>query len=121
MTSNGLSQKPSEKLELVQKARLGPGHDSEATVLNRCVPYSDSGLSWEADPRHAGLAVAELELQAVRPQTGPDGAKPNAPQWPRGNGASQTESTSQRVSKSGIPSIRPTRHRVCLQGVQPRS
>ena len=31
------SQKLNEKLELVQKARLGPGYDSEATVLNRCV------------------------------------------------------------------------------------
>ena len=32
-----LSQKLNEKLDLVQKARLGPGHHSEATVLNRCV------------------------------------------------------------------------------------
>ena len=32
-----LSQKLNEKLELVQKARLGPGYDNEATVLNRCV------------------------------------------------------------------------------------
>ena len=35
-----------EKLELVQKARLGLGYDSEATMLNRCVTYSDSGLTW---------------------------------------------------------------------------
>ena len=28
-----------EKLELVQKARLGLGYDSEATVLNRCVVF----------------------------------------------------------------------------------
>ena len=40
--------------------------------------YSDSGLTWEADPRHAELAVAELGLQAVRPQTSPGGAKPSA-------------------------------------------
>ena len=51
-----LSQKPNEKLELVQKARLGPGYDNEATVLNRCVTYSDFGLTWEANPRHAELA-----------------------------------------------------------------
>ena len=30
-------------------------------------------------PRHAELAVAELGLGAARPQTSPDGAKPNAP------------------------------------------
>ena len=74
-----LSQKLNEKLELVQKARLGPGYDSEATVLNRCTVYNDSGLTWEADPRHAELAVAELGLQSARPQTSPDGAKPSTP------------------------------------------
>ena len=61
-----LSLKLNEKLELVQKARLGPGYDSEATVLNRCVTYSDPGLAWEADPRHTELAVAELGLQESR-------------------------------------------------------
>ena len=70
-----LIQKLNEKLELVQKARLG-----EATVLNRCVGHSESGLTREADPRHAELAVAELGLQATRPQTSPGGAKPSAPQ-----------------------------------------
>ena len=74
-----LSLKLNEKLELVQKARLGPDYDSEATVLNRCVIYNDSGLAWEAAPRHAKLAVAELGLQAARPQTSPGGAKPSAP------------------------------------------
>ena len=72
-----LSQMRNEKLELVQKARLGPGYDSDATVLNRCVTYSDSGLTWEADPRHAELAAAELGLQSARPQTSPGGAKPS--------------------------------------------
>ena len=61
---------------VVQKARLG--YDNEATVLKRCV-YGNSGLTWEADPRHAELAVAEFGLQAARPQTSPGGAKPNAP------------------------------------------
>ena len=70
------SQNLNEKLELLQKARLGPGHDSEATVLNRCVTYSGSGLTWEADPRRAELA--ELGPQAGRPQWSAGGAKPNA-------------------------------------------
>ena len=67
-----LSQKLNEKLELVQKARLEPGYDSEAAVLNRCVIHKDSGLTWEAEPRHAELAVAELGLQAAPPQTSQD-------------------------------------------------
>ena len=73
------SQKQKEKLELVQKARLGPGYDREATVRDHCVTYDDSWLTWEADPRHAELAVVELGLQAARPQTSPGGAKLNAP------------------------------------------
>ena len=63
----------------MQKARLGLGYDSEATVLDRCVTYSDSGLTWEADLRHAELAVAEFGLQTARPQTSPGGAKQSAP------------------------------------------
>ena len=70
-----LSQKLNEKLELVQKARLRPGYDSQATVLNRCVVYKDSGPTWEADPRHAELAVADIGLQSARPQTSPGGAR----------------------------------------------
>ena len=38
-----LSQKMNEKLELVQKARLGPGYDSEATV---CEPLCDIQRLW---------------------------------------------------------------------------
>ena len=52
------SHKLNRKLELVQKARLGPRYDNEATVLDRCVMYSDSGTTCEADQRHAELAVA---------------------------------------------------------------
>ena len=64
---------------LVRKARLVPRHDSEATVLNRCVMmYNDAVLTWEADPQHAELAVAQFGIQAPRPQT-TGGAKPNAP------------------------------------------
>ena len=74
-----LSQKLDEKLELAQKARLGPGYDNEARVLNRCVTYGDSGLTWEADPRHAELAVAEMGLQEAHPLMSPGGAKPNKP------------------------------------------
>ena len=74
---DGLSQKLNEGL--LNGARLGPGHDREATVLNRCVTNSDSGMTWEADPRHAELAITELGLQSARPRTSPGGAKPNAP------------------------------------------
>ena len=48
-------------------------------MRNRCVVYNNSGLTWEADPRHAELAVAELGLQSARPQTSPGGAKPSTP------------------------------------------
>ena len=94
-----LSQKLNEKLELVRKARLCLGNDSEATVLNRCVLYNDSGLTWEADPRHAEPAVAELGLQAARPQTSPGGAKPSAPLDHEELEPHGQKSLSQRVSR----------------------
>ena len=58
-----LSQKLKENLELAQRARLGPGLDNEAVVLNRCVTYSDIVLTC---------------LRAARPQTSPGGAKAKA-------------------------------------------
>ena len=48
-------------------------------MLNRCVVYNDSALTWEADPRLAEVAVAELGLQSARPQTSPGGVKPRTP------------------------------------------
>ena len=84
MTSIWLSQKLGEKLELVQKARMGPGYDSEATVLNRCVMCSDSGLTWEADPRHAELVVAELGLHTSSETT--DEPRRRCTTGPRGTG-----------------------------------
>ena len=91
-----LSQKLNEKLEMVQKTRLGPGYDREATVLNRCVTYSDSELTWETDPRHA---------QAARSRTCPGGAKPSAPLDHEETGTRWAKSLSQRVSKTGICGI----------------
>ena len=46
-----LFQKLNQKLELVQKAGLGPGYDSEATVLNRCVTLGSRG-QLTRDTRH---------------------------------------------------------------------
>ena len=100
-----LSQKLNEKVELVQKARLGPGHDSEATALNRCVPFSDLGLTWEADSRHAELAVAELGIQAARPQTIRGGAKPSGPLDHEELESDGQKSLSQRVSTIGVSGI----------------
>ena len=65
-----LSQKLNEKLQLVQKPSLGPGYDSEATVLNRCDVYSDSGLRWEADAKRSagsGRAWTPVGASTVEP------------------------------------------------------
>ena len=72
----------------MQKIRWRSGNDREATVLHRCVTHSDSGLTWEADPRHAALAAASAPLD--HEELEPDGQKP------------------QRVSETGISGIPPT-------------
>ena len=68
-------------------------------MLNRCAKDCDSGLTWEADPRHVELAVAELS---------PGGAstgklrrrQAECATGPRGTGARRAESLPQRVSKT---------------------
>ena len=64
------SEKLNEKLELVQKARLGPGHDWEATVLNRSVTvqrlWTDVGS--RPTPRRIGRAWTSGGASRVEPQ-----------------------------------------------------
>ena len=61
-----LSLKLNEKLQLVQKARLGPGYDSEATVLHRCCTYSDGGLTWASVHRRAQAAPSRTHHWTTR-------------------------------------------------------
>ena len=44
--------------------RLGPGkhHSKEVRILNRILRYTDAGLRWETDPRHAELLLKALAL-----------------------------------------------------------
>ena len=108
-----------EKFGLTQKAWLGSDYDSETKVLNWWVTYSDSGQTWEADPWNAELTVTDLGL---------DDASTNEfrrrqaerSTWPRRTWVWQTEYLSQRVSETDIAGIRPTRHLMCLQGMQSR-
>ena len=105
-----LPQKRNEKLGVGAESQIGTW-TSEATVLNRCVTYSDSGLTWESDPRHAELAVAELGLQAARPQMSPGGAMPSAP----------LDHEELKPDGHGTCGTRPIQFCIRLQGLQPRS
>ena len=94
-----------EKLELVQKARLGLGYDSEATVLNRC----DIQRLWidvESRPatRRAGIGRAWTAVGASIDEPGRRQAEHTT--RPRRTGARRAESLSQRVRKTGL-SVRP--------------
>ena len=66
-----LSQKLNEKLELVQKARLGPGYDNEATVLNRRVHTATLDLR--------GKPATCRALQWITWSSG--GASTDEPRW----------------------------------------
>ena len=69
-----LSQKLNEKLKLAQKARLGPGHDREATVLNR---YMTCSALWV----DVGSRPARRRTGSCRAWTsnGASTGEPNAP------------------------------------------
>jgi hypothetical protein len=49
----------SERYEVKFRGRLGPGRndDKSVRILNRIVEWSDQGISYEADQRHAGHGV----------------------------------------------------------------
>ena len=51
--------------ELTVGGRLGPGPEDckEASVLNRIIRWSDSGIEYEADPRQVERFLEELELE----------------------------------------------------------
>ena len=64
--------------ELKIKGRLGldAKDDKEMRVLNRIVRVDPSGLSYEADPRHAELLVQSMNLQGCSPVATPGIKKP---------------------------------------------
>ena len=66
-------QNLSNHFELTVKAKMGPeAHDcKQAPLPNRVLTWTEGGLEYEADPRHAELIIAELGLVGSRPQVTP--------------------------------------------------
>ena len=50
--------------EVTSRGRLGPadGDDKSIRILNRVIQWTDSGIEYEADQRHAELIVQQLGL-----------------------------------------------------------
>ena len=57
-------QKELEKVYEIKTQVLGPGKEDsqQVRVLNRILTWGSGGISYEADPRHAEIAVKELNL-----------------------------------------------------------
>jgi hypothetical protein len=55
----------SQSFEVKFRGRLGPCHDDQKSmrILNRVVEWSDAGISYEADQRHAEIFVKHLGLE----------------------------------------------------------
>ena len=53
-----------ERLEVKVRGRLGPGKEDEKSIriLNRIVEWSESGIIYEADQRHAEIIVKQMGL-----------------------------------------------------------
>ncbi len=52
---------------------IGPGNrqQKEAKILNRVIRFTNEGLEYEADPRHAEIIVNELGLRNCKPVNSP--------------------------------------------------
>ena len=67
-----LSQKFRDKFE-VKIRILGPDrkHEQEVRILNRVVRWTDSGLTYEPDQRHAEMVIRDLGLENAKIVTSP--------------------------------------------------
>ena len=54
-----------EKFDVKFRGRLGPGEGDDKCIrsLNRVVEWSESGITYEADQRHAEIVVTQLGLE----------------------------------------------------------
>ena len=70
-----------EKYELIVKI-LGPDAEQskEVRVLNRILRWTDQGIEYEADPRHAEAIINELKLEEAKAVSTP--AEKNPPVCP---------------------------------------
>jgi hypothetical protein len=80
----------------------GPGHKQEMRVLNRVLSWNAWGIGYEADPRHAEIAIRQLGLEEAKavgtPGTKQDQAKAHAANeedldWLDPNGLSKENAT----------------------------
>ena len=53
-----------DEYEIKVRGKLGPdvGDDKQIRILNRCLHWRKDGLAYEADPRHAEIAIKEMQL-----------------------------------------------------------
>ena len=59
-------RKISEKYEVKFRGRIGPGNndDKSIRILNRVVTWTEEGIEYEADQRHAEIIVKSLGMQS---------------------------------------------------------
>ena len=63
-----LKQKLEERYEIKYRGMLGPdaGDVKDVSILNRLVHYSQTGTTYQADPRHVQISLNELNLNGSR-------------------------------------------------------
>jgi hypothetical protein len=73
-----IHRRMSERYKIKLRGILGPDSwdDKEIIILNRVLRWSDAGIEYEPDPRHAELIVSKLDLHKAKPVSTP-GIKPN--------------------------------------------
>ena len=55
----------SDKYEVKFRGRVGPGEDDDKSIriLNRVVEWTEEGIRYEADQRHADIIVSKMGLE----------------------------------------------------------
>ena len=96
-----MKQKLSENFEIkteVLGPNAGAGEVQELRFLNRIMAWTEHGITWEADPRHAELVIQQLDLENCKPVVSPGVKEDN-----RERAADRIGSTEDRAPRTDEP------------------
>ena len=79
MSLDWFRERIQDKFEVKFRGRLGPdnGDDKSVRILNRIVTWTEDGIRYEADQRHAEIIVKQLGLNDTSNSLSTPGVKDN--------------------------------------------
>ncbi len=105
----------------VKSSILGPepGMKREVKILNRTLRWTQDGIEYESDPKHAELVVRECEVETGRIARFPGSKKDESREDDQA--LSPSEASRLRAVVASMNYVGPGGPAVCVQGPQPKN